>query len=313
MNKLKMKNLIMATLLVGGTTMLSQSGSAQGFISNDLYFGFENQVGGGTEDYILNLGPASGIVGGSTVVDLSTLFSLSDFNAVLSGSTSMFGGVIGGLQNSSGTADIYLTQLRSGGAGIPSVPGSSVTATISRQGIGSAISAADQGVFPAAGSGILDTTKSWETYVEPTLGNNSFYGSSGFNPDSPVGPSLVLYEDLWTAANGTLIGRSPYVYQGYFTLDLTGSNPKLTFTPASASAPLTAPVIASVSKTGSTVTVVANNASPTHTYQLQYTTTLNNPSWINVAGSSQVASSTTVTNTDAAATGLERFYRVQGQ
>jgi hypothetical protein len=312
MKKQKMKNLIMATLLVGGTTMLSQSGSAQGFISNDLYFGFENQVGGGTEDYILNLGPASGIVDSSTVVDLSSLFSLSDFNAVLSGSTSMFGGVIGGLQNSSGTADIYLTQLRSGGAGIPSVPGSSVTATISRQGIGSAISAANQGVFPAAGSGILDTTKSWETYVEPTLALSSFYGASGFNPDSPVGPSLVLYEDLWTAANGTLTGRSPFAYEGYFTLDLTGSNPVLTFTPASASAPLTAPVITSVSKTGTTITVVANNASPTHTYQLQYTTSLINPTWSNV-GSSQVASATTVTNTDTTAADLHRFYRVMGQ
>lgn len=292
--------------------MLSQSGLAQStFVANDLYFGFENQAGGGTEDYILNLGPAANIVGGTTVVDLSSLFSLSDFDAVLSGSTTMFGGVVGGVQNS-GTADVYLTQLRSGGAGIPSVPGSSISSTISRQAINNDISTLLPVNMPGSGSGTLDTTKSWETYVEPNLANTAFYGASGFNPDSPVGPSTVLYEDLYYAVNGTLSGHSPFVYQGYFTLDLTGSNPVLTFTPANASAPLTAPVIASVSKSGTTVTVVANNASPTHTYQLQYTTSLNSPSWNNV-GSSQVASGATVTNTDTTATDPHRFYRVQGQ
>ncbi|HWY30314.1 MAG TPA: hypothetical protein VNX46_06155 [Candidatus Acidoferrum sp.] len=311
MKKLNMKNLIMASLLVGGATMLSQSGFAQTLVANDLYFGFENQAGGGTEDYIINLGPAANIVGGSTVVDLSSLFSLSDFNAVLSGSSSMFGGVVGGLQ-SSGTADIYLTQLRSSGVGIPSVPGSSITSTISRTTINNAISALNPANMPAAGSGILDTTKSWEAYVEPTLGNTSFYGASGFNPDSAAGLSPVLYEDLWYSVNGTLSSHSSFIYQGYFTLDLTGSNPVLTFTPKNASAPLTAPVIISVSKTGTTITVVANNASPTHTYQLQYTTSLINPSWSNV-GSPQVASATTVTNTDTTATDLHRFYRVMGQ
>ncbi len=223
----------------------------------------------------------------------------------------MFGGVVGGTLSSI-TADIYLTQLRSGGAGIPSVPGSSISSTISRGTINSAISDLLQVNMPAAGLGILDTTKSWEAYVEPSLANTAFYGASGFNPDSPAGLSPVLYEDLWYSVNGSLAGHSPFVYQGYFTLDLTGSNPVLTFTPANAPAQLSAPVIASVSKTGSTITVVTKNASPTHTYQLQYTTSLNPPSWSNV-GSSQVASAATVTNTDTTATDQHRFYRVQGQ
>ena len=95
-----MKKITIAAILVGGAFMACQSGFAQTFVANDLYFGFENAANGGTEDYIINLGAASGIVGGSSAVDLSAAFTLADFNAVLGSSSSMFGGVVGGLQSS---------------------------------------------------------------------------------------------------------------------------------------------------------------------------------------------------------------------
>ncbi len=220
---------IAAAILAGGAIMASQAGFAQGgptFVSNDLYLGFQNQAGGGTQDYIINLGQASSIIGNS--VNLSSDFNVSDFNAVFGNSTSMYGGVVGGLQNFL-SADMYLTQLRNGGAGNPLMPGSSMN-TFTRGEINSAVATLSQVNMPAVvGTGILDNTKSWETYVEPTLTHSTFYGASGFNPDSPVSHSTVLYEDLWSVANNTF-GPSPFIYDGYFTLDVTGSNASLTFT-----------------------------------------------------------------------------------
>ncbi len=226
-----MKKTTSAALLIGGAIMVSQSTFGQ-FTANDLYLGFQNQVGGGSQDYIINLGAASSIVGQTSTVDLSSDFSLADFNAVLGSSSTLFGGVVGGLQNSSGTADEYVTQLRTGGAGIPSVPGSIVTATASRAVINNAISTLNQLILPAtAGQGILDGSKSWESFVEPANSASTFLGASGFNPDSAVGPTTILYEDLWTTSNNKISGSNPYTYEGYFTLDLTGSQALLTFTP----------------------------------------------------------------------------------
>jgi len=307
-----MRNLITAAVF-GGAILASSSAFGQ-IVGNDLYFGFQNQAGGGTEDYIINLGAASAIISQSSVVDLSGDFSLSDFDAVLGASSSMFGGVIGAANTSTSgqanTADVYLTQLRSGGVGTPSVAGSSVSQQLSRNQDNTTY--ADLGTLfsPAAGTGGLDTSKSWESLVEPAFGTGTFQSNTGLNPDSPVGTNSVLYEDLWYTSSSTLTGTQPFTYLGYFTLDLTGANPKLTFTPKNAPASLTPPVIVSVSKAGTTVTVVSSNAVPTYNYQLQYTTSLNPTNWTSV-GSSQVAGTTMVTNSDTAATGATRFYRVQ--
>ena len=198
-----MKNLITATILVGGALMASQPALAQvSLISDDLYMGFENQVGGGTADYIINLGPASGIVGSSSVVNLSSDFSLSSFNSVLGASSSMFGGVVAA--SNGNPPNLYATQLRSGGAGIPSVPGSTSPGTFYKGDI--LLGYSDLGQLyhlPAAGTGVLDTSKSWENYVEPANANGTFYGDMGFSPDSPVGPTTVLYEDLWYVSNNS--------------------------------------------------------------------------------------------------------------
>jgi len=234
-----MRNLTTAAVLMGGAILASSSAFGQ-IVGNDLYFGFQNQAGGGTQDYIINLGAATNIVGGNTVVNLSSDFSLSDFDAVLGSSSSMFGGAIGAANTSTSgqanTADVYLTQLRSGGVGTPSVAGSSVSQQLSRNQDNTTY--ADLGTLfsPAAGTGGLDTSKSWESLVEPALGTGTFQSNTGLNPDSPVSTNSVLYEDLWYTSSSTLTGTQPFTYLGYFTLNLGGGvqpavvQPTLTFT-----------------------------------------------------------------------------------
>lgn len=233
-----MKKLTTAALLFGGAILASQTAIGQ-YVNNDLYMGFENQAGHGSEDYMINLGAASGIVGGSSVVDLSGYFSLSDFDAVLGTSTGLMGGVVGG--SNGNPPDLYVTQLRSGGAGTPSVPGSSSPASFYKGDLLTGYNDLAQlaAVAPAAGNGVLDSSKSWENYVEPTFATSTFYGDTGINPDSSVGPSTVLYEDLWYDSNGSSSVKEPFTYEGYFTLDLTGANPSLTFTPSAVPEPST--------------------------------------------------------------------------
>jgi hypothetical protein len=237
-----MKKLTTASLILGGAILASQSAFGQ-YIANDLYMGFQNQAGGGSADYIINLGAASGIVGSSSVVDLSSSFSLTDFNAVLGTSSSMFGGVVAG--SNGNPPDLYATQLRSGGAGIASVPGSSSPATFYKGDLLLGYSDLSQLalVAPAAGTGVLDTSKAWENYVEPAYANGTFYGDTAINPDSSVSSSSVLYEDLWYDSNSSTSVKKPFTYEGYFTLNLGGIvgssvvQPTLTFTPAAVPEP----------------------------------------------------------------------------
>jgi hypothetical protein len=233
-----MKKLTTAASLFCGAVLASQSVFGQ-YIANDLYMGFQNQAGGAASDYLINLGGASGIVGSSSVVNLSGDFSLSDFNAVLGASSSMFGGVVGG--SNGNPPDLYATQLRSGGAGVPSVPGSSSPATFYKGDLLIGYNDLSQLslVAPAAGTGVLDTSKAWVNFVEPTFANSTFYGSTGINPDSSVGSSSVLYEDLWYNSNSSSSVKKPFTYEGFFTLDLTGNSPSLTFTPAAVPEPST--------------------------------------------------------------------------
>ena len=232
-----MKNLTTAAVLIGGAILASQSAFAQTtFVQNDLYLGFQNQAGGGSADYVINLGAASGIVGSSTVVDFSSDFSLSLFDDVsLQGTSSqIYAGVVGGENSSAGggTADIFATQLRTSNIGNWAVAGSSLTATAPRSQDNNAETTLAQLYYaPGAGTGVLDSSKPWENYIEPANSSSTFLGAMGINPDSFFSPSTVLYEDLYeTQATGPE-GSGGYTYQGYFTLDLTGQNPSLTFTP----------------------------------------------------------------------------------
>jgi hypothetical protein len=238
LTKEHMKKSTTAALFFCGAALASQSAFGQ-YLANNLYMGFQNQAGGGTADYIINFGSASGIVGSSSVVDLSSDFSLANFNAVLGSSSSMFGGVVAA--SNGNPPDLYVTQLRSGGAGTPSLPGSISPGILYRLDILTGYSDLSQlgMVAPSAGVGVLDTTKSWENYVEPKLAIGTFYGDSGINPDSAVGPATVLYEDLWYDSNNSSSVKKPFTYLGYFTLDLTGNNASLTFTPSAVPEPST--------------------------------------------------------------------------
>ena len=305
-------------MLAGGALMASSSAFAQfAFVSNDLYFGFQNSMGNGSADYIINLGPSSTIVGGSSVIDLSSSFSLTDFtSAALQGTApDVLGGVVGG-SNAFTAPDFYATQLRVGGGGAPSVPGSASPTTVYRGDILNLYdAAAGMTTLPVANSGLLDTSKGWENYVEPDTTGNSVL-IAGVNPDSPASVGTVLYEDLWYVSNDSTKVAIPWTYEGYFTLDLSGSVAKLTFSPVNAPAALAPIQTVSVSYNAGTVTVVSSGAVAPHSYQLQYTTSLSSPNWINVGspqvGAVQVAASAMVTNLDTTATGGQRFYRVMG-
>jgi hypothetical protein len=295
--KKTIKNLA-AAIAVAGAAMVSQPALAQvSFVPNDLYLGFQNQAGGGSADYIINLGPASGIVGGSSVVNLSSFFSKGNFNSsglVGTNSSTILGGVVGG-SNGNTPSDIYMTVLRTGG-------GQDNTT----------YSAMAQISSPAAGAGTLDVSRSWESFVEPSLAGNSFYGVTGDNPDSSIGTNAVVYEDLYYTTNSSgLGGAKPFVYEGYFTFNLTGNNASVTFTPQATPAQLTGPNILSIGKAANTVTLVWTTVPP-HTYQLQYTASLQPTNWINI-GSGTIANSAFMTNTDPAATAAIRFYRVTAQ
>jgi hypothetical protein len=313
--KKMIKNLAVAMIL-GGTMMGACSVFAQQgtVVAGDLYLGFQNQAGGGTKDYIINLGTTNVIgVGGSTVANLSSSFSLSTFkNAALLGTnaSAIYGGVVGG--SSAGNPDeIFVTQTRVGGAGLPSVPGSSVTGKAGLFADNAAYADVSEINGPATGSGgVLDAGKSWETYIEPGAGAGSFFGDTGFQPDTAFNTNSVLYEDLWFSASSG--GSQPFSYLGYFTLNLTGGTVSLTFTPVKAPAQLGQPTIVSITLSGTTVTIISSNALATHSYQLQRTASLTSVSWSNV-GSAVVASGSTVTTTDPSATGSQWFYRVTAQ
>ena len=299
-------------MLVSATAFGQTYGPVYQSYPNDLVMGFQNQAGGAPDCYIINLGSPANILGQSTVVVLSSDFSLSDFDTVLGSSSSLYAGVIGA-DNGSGayiTPDIFVTQLRSGGPGNPAVPGSTVTAQDSQTADNTTYADLSTLYTPAVGTGGLDSGNTWESLVDPNNGSGTFQGNTGLNPDSSVSPSTVLYEDLWENSNSSSRGATGFTYLGYFTLDLTGGSPKLTFTSTNVPASLMPPKIASVIKVGSTVTVISSNAVPTHSYQLQYTTSLNPVSWTSV-GSSVTAAGTMVTNTDSTATTSQRFYQVQ--
>jgi hypothetical protein len=198
-----------------GAVLASQAAQAA-FTANDLYLGF-NQTS--KNDYLIDLGQASGILGQSTVVDLSSYFSLSTFDSVFtSGATGVSMGVVGGKNAfpSSGNI-IYATSPV--GADMSGLSHSAST-------IGNAISDLSAAALPAAGSGAEDATLSWTSLVSPTYAPGSFYGDSGVNPSSAIDGTGVLTEGLWMATPG-----SGYTYQGFFTLDTGASaSPSLTFT-----------------------------------------------------------------------------------
>ena len=230
-----MKKLTSAAIFIAGVLAASPSAFGQ-FTLNDLYMGFQNGgAGASNADYIINLGPASSIVGSPSVVNLSGDFSLSDFNLVLGGSSSMWAGVVGGSSAANPSSDIYLTQQRTSNFGNPALAGSSVSAIFSRADDNDAASVLGSLNVSLSVGGVLDPSKSWESSVEPANDPGSFYGQTDINPDSPVSTSSVLYEDLWYNSNSSISGSSGFTYLGYFTIDPSASY--VNFNPSAAPVP----------------------------------------------------------------------------
>lgn len=313
-----MKKLITAAFAFGGAIMISQSafGQAISVQANEVYLGFQNNVA--TADYIINLGTLSSILGQSSVVNLSGDISSSDFSSVNNGSGTTLAAVVGAANN---VNDAFGTITRTANIGNPAVAGSTAPT-------GNWNYSEDQTVYSSltpmhvptiAGAGSLDSTKSWSTAISPIQGGN-YYTASGFNPNSTVTTSSVVYEDLYlttdTSGGGRNDAGNPWVYQGYFTIDFTGSSPKLTFssTNVPATIVLSKPVIVSVTEAAGTATLVSTNALASHSYQLQYTSSLTPPIVWSSVGSAVTAATTRVTNTDSTATSAaKRFYRVEAQ
>ncbi len=222
-----MNTLIKAAIAVAVATLVSPRAQAA-FAVDDLYLGFNS--GSAASDYIIDLGNANTAVGvgGTASKDLSSLISMPTFNSVFtSGANGVDMAVVGG-NNTFNQYNVYVTQLRAGGAGNAPSAGSDLTGANHSSGtLAAAAGTLTGNPWPTAGNFVVDSTKSFTSKVGPALTGTDFYGKSGVNPFGTIGSSSVIYEDLWygTVANG-------YQYEGFFTLDLSGASPSLTFTPA---------------------------------------------------------------------------------
>ncbi len=210
-----MKRLAKAGVLAVGAVLVSQAAQAA-FTANDLYMGFNQS---GKNDYLIDLGQASTLLGQPTVVDLSSYFSLSTFNSVFtSGATGVSMGIVGGKVAFPSSGDTIFASSPVGS----DMSGFFHSATI----IGNAVNDLSSVAFPTTGSGVEDTTKSWTSLVSPTFSPGTFYGDSGINPGAAIDGTGIITQGLWEATPG-----SDYTYLGYFTVDTSPSAVQsLTFT-----------------------------------------------------------------------------------
>src|SRR5262245_38438374 len=154
-----------ALLVVAGALLGSERADAA-YVVNDLLLGFDRVDNGGVgpqpQDYVINLGnfqTAVG-VGGTSVVDLTGLFSVGTFNGLygsLGSGVSM--SVVGGNGATAGR-DIFATVLRSS-LGTPSVPGSAAPAPL----ISSAMASGANDVGGMAGPSGLNLSAGGSTTV----------------------------------------------------------------------------------------------------------------------------------------------------
>jgi hypothetical protein len=215
-----------AAVVAVAAAMVSQTAHATA-PANNLELGFTQSSA--NNDYIIDLGLASSIIGTAPVVDLSGDFSQSSFNSTFSGGATGVGmGVVGAATAGANPADFFVTQLRGGGAGAnPSVKGTESVSTLGHSSTivsTGASSFLGVGALPASGS--TDTAgKPWANNVVAST-SGTFFNKTGAQPDSAITASDLIFEDLFavTTAGG-------YVYQGYFTFnDSNVADPILTFT-----------------------------------------------------------------------------------
>jgi hypothetical protein len=225
-----MKRLVKTGVVVVGAALVTQAAQAA-FTVNDLYLGFTQS--GATSDYLIDLGPAGNLTGATSVVDLSSYLDMGMFNTIFTGgATGVEMGVVGG-NTSFSSPQLFTTIVGSTSASTP--------------GFASSDSQLSQDVnkittmnlaLPSAGNGVADSTRSWANDIIAVKAQ-SYYGTSGINPDNAIDGTGTLQAGLWSATSG-----SGFTYQGYFSLDTTGGSPSLSFTPAAVPEPGSAALIA---------------------------------------------------------------------
>ena len=231
MNDLPTKIALIAALASALTLNVAHAG----FTVNDLYLGFGQSTA--SSDYIIDLGqPTSVGAGGSTAVDLSADFSLATFNSIFTGGANGVNMAVVGGNNTFGQFGVYATQPRTGGAGDPAIPGSSISVghTSSEMSGGAAqvsgIMGSVSGGLPTAGNSAVDSTKSYTAIVNTTGQAGNFIGKTGVNPTGTIDNTGVIYEDLYHATTS-----SAYSYLGFFSFNANSGS--VTFTPAAAPVP----------------------------------------------------------------------------
>jgi hypothetical protein len=225
-----MNKLNKIALVAAGVALVAQ-GARASFTVNDLYLGFTQ--GSASSDLIIDLGQASSLFGSSSVVNLSAdLGGLTTFNSIFNSTANGVSMAVVGGNNTFGQFGVFATQVRAGGAGDATVPGSSISAGHSSSqmsGGAATITGLASGGLPTAGNSVSDSSKSYSSGIDLTTSATSFVGKTGVNPAGAIGVSGLIYEDLYAATTATA-----YAYKGYFTFDY--NNDSLTFTPAALAA-----------------------------------------------------------------------------
>jgi hypothetical protein len=222
-----------AGIVAAGAALVTQAAQAA-FTANDLYLGLTLPTA--TSDYIIDLGQASGITGSTSVVNLSSDFSLSTYNSIFSSASatnSVSMGVVGG-NGTFGSVDLFTTILGSTSSTVTSGYSSS-SSTLSTAANRISTMSPD---LPSAGNGVAEPNKDWANDISPAFTASTFYGASGINPNSAIGGTGIITEALWGATPG-----GAYNYLGSFTLNASGGSPSLTYTPSAVPEPNAASVL----------------------------------------------------------------------
>jgi len=226
-------------IVVAGAALAIQSASAA---NNDLILSINNNSGSpaGTTEFTVNLGNISTFTPVPNY-DLSSFMSTFNSQYASAGVSGLNVGVVGG-QNGQGPLgngvgnDVFTTTLRTSGGSYTAAGSSAPGASPAKAQIANAggIAGGFSGFSPnkAIGDGDSFTTLVAKDPTTAGTAQNSFtsYLSTADDPLSTMtGTKIVL--DMWkdtqisTAAG--LAATSGWVYQGNFTLDLSGAQPSL--------------------------------------------------------------------------------------
>jgi hypothetical protein len=236
-----MKRFTKTALMAVGVALASQGARAQTANPGDLILGF-TQVGNTSgNDYVIDLGSSFLSTPGVTVlsgdVSASTFHSTFSFTA----GNPVNGGVVGGNNTGGQGTEVWTTTLRSGSNPATSPGTETKPAKPGTQGAVTLAAATPTGVTLGTPSQNDSGLGSWTQQISadpthPGTVSGSFTATLGnsanplraFNPAGNTG-NRVLTEDLW---NETLpaSGTAVWTYQGFFTLDFSGSSPLVTFT-----------------------------------------------------------------------------------